>query len=271
MNFDLSYSDWKNEYESILKGLINKKNLLFYSGGKDSSLMLDFIARASKEFGFVVQAHLGAFPIHRYTNEEKDRILTYWNKRDIEIIWHKFIETDEQIKNEVNPCHGCQKIRKDLLKTLVSKEADSLKDLVLIISFSLWDIVGYSLEHILGDIFPHSGDDKDAIKSKRFLETAQRFYPLIRMKEGYTIFRPLIKFNGSDIMKTVNKIKIPMLSVPCEFKDYRPKRVLETYYEKMGLRFDYDSVFNFAKTALDLPDISSYTSIDKEKYLIEFF
>ncbi len=73
------------------------------------------------------------------------------------------------------------------------------------------------------------------------------------MKEGYKVFRPVLKYNGCDILYTIEKTGIPTLSVPCDFRDYRPKRLLEQYYNKMGLRFDYDSVFDFTKTALDLP------------------
>ena len=108
-------------------------------------------------------------------------------------------------------------------------------------------------------------------KSKRFMETAQRFYPIIKMKEGYTVFRPLIKFNGSDIQKALEKEKIPVLSIPCEFRDFRPKRIFENYYKKMGLRFDYDRVFHFAKQSLNLPDLSSYTSMAKEEYISNVF
>jgi hypothetical protein len=142
---------------------------------------------------------------------------------------------------------------------------------VLIVSFTLWDIVGYSLEHILSDIFSDFDRKRETGKDRRFRETAQRFYPVLKMKEGYTIFRPLLKYNGCDILPTINKIGIPILSIPCDFRDYRPKRVLEYYYEKMGLHFDYNSVFDFAKMALKLPDISEYASIDKEIYLKDIF
>jgi hypothetical protein len=73
------------------------------------------------------------------------------------------------------------------------------------------------------------------------------------------------------VYKLITEIGIPTLSVPCKFGDFRPKRILEMYYEKMGLRFDYDKVFNFAKNTLSIPHISSYTSIKKEEYLRDIF
>jgi hypothetical protein len=267
----IEYSKWKDDHRFILESLNDKKILFGFSGGRDSSLALDFIQRAKKDFGFRFEAHAGAFPIHRYPETEKERIGSYWSARDVDIIWHNFIETDDMIGNADNPCYSCQMIRKKLLKTIVMQEIDNIENLVLIVNYSLWDIVGYSLEHILSDIFSDFNKKRNIDKSERFKETAQRFYPLLQMKEGYTIFSPIVKFNGSDILYTIEKMGIPILSIPCDFKEYRPKRVLERYYEKMRLRFDYNNVFEFAKKALDLPDISEYVSIDKGKYLKEVF
>jgi len=268
---NIEYSKWKDENRSILKSFVNQKILFGFSGGKDSSLALDFILRAKNDFGFDFDVHTGAFPIHRYTVAEKRRIGAYWSARGVDIIWHDFIETDDEIKNTDNPCLSCQKIRRRLLRSIITEQIDNIENLVLITSYSLWDIVGYSLEHILAEIFFDSKKPKITGKSKRFIETAQRFYPLIKMNEGYTVYRPIIKYNGCDIIYTIDKIGIPVLSIPCDFREYRPKRILEEYYEKMRVRFDYNSVFKFAKTALELPDISVCSAIDKDTYLKEVF
>jgi tRNA(Ile)-lysidine synthase TilS/MesJ len=91
------------------------------------------------------------------------------------------------------------------------------------------------------------------------------------MKEGYQIFRPLVKYNNDDILKVVAQKNLPILSIPCAFKDFRPKRILEKYYEKMGLRFDYNQLMRFAKKSLNLPNMSSFTAIGKEDYLTNMF
>jgi hypothetical protein len=103
------------------------------------------------------------------------------------------------------------------------------------------------------------------------METAQRFYPLLKMKEGYTVFRPLIKYNSDDIQAVIKEAGIPTLSIPCKFREFRPKRILERYYQKMEIRFDYDKVFDFARRSLGLPDITTYTSIDRDEYLLNIF
>ena len=158
-----------------------------------------------------------------------------------------------------------------MLKTILASSTEDWEHLVLIICFSLWDIVSYSIEHILSDIYSNSDAGIGIGKNRRFAETAQRFYPLLKMKEGYSVFRPLIKYNGSDIVKTIEQQGIPILSIPCEFSEFRPKRILERYYNRMEMRFEYDQVFDFARRSLNLPDISSYVSIEKEEYLARIF
>ncbi len=268
MSLGIDYHQWRKEHKSILEGLSDKKVLMFFSGGKDSSLAMDFILRAKNEFRFDFETHAGAFPVHIYSSTEKKRIESYWSIRGVDIRWHEVAETDEQIKNAANPCLACQKLRKKLLKTIVSEMVYTWESLVLIVSFSLWDIVSYSIEHILNDLFSNS---VSAENNKRFMETAQRFYPLLKMKEGYTVFSPLVSYNANDIVKVLEQVGIPTLSIPCKFKEFRPKRILERYYQKMGIYFDYDKVFDFARRSLNLPDITTYTSIDRDEYLLNIF
>ena len=268
MESGINYPRWEEEHKSILETFCDKNVLVLFSGGKDSSGAMDLIFRAGKRFGFDFKAHAGVYPVHRYPDEEKKRIESYWNQKGVEIQWHDLGETDEYIKNEVNPCLPCQKLRKRMLKTILTDLIDDWESLVLVTSYSLWDIASYSLEHIVNDFFSNSVSSEN---NKRFMETAQRFYPMLKMKEGYTIFRPLIKYNSDDILRVIKEAGIPTLSAPCKFKEFRPKRILERYYQKTGIHFDYDMVFDFAKRSLNLPDISTYTSIDRDEYLSNLF
>ncbi len=271
LNTDSSYIRWREEYKDVLKSLPGKQIYILFSGGKDSSMAMELILRAAKEFRFDFEAHAAAFPVHRYTDEEKDKIGSYWSKRDKNIIWHETKETDEYIDNTANPCLLCQGLRKKMLKNILTSSTQDWNNLVLIAGYSLWDIVSYSIEHLISNIFSTPDNHTDLEKNKRFLETAQRFYPLMKMKEGYTIFRPLIKFNNDEIQKVVSEKDIPTLSIPCKFQEFRPKKIMEKYFDKMGTGFNYDQVFDFAKKSLGLPGMSSYTSINREEYLRNFF
>ena len=271
MHSDLDYSHWKEEYKPILESLCDKNIIMLFSGGKDSSVAMDLILKAGEEFGFDLKVFAGTFPVHRYTDAEKKKLEYYWIKRNVNIIWYDIGKTDDYLKNSENPCILCQGQRKKLLKDILTSSIDDWNSLVLIVGYSLWDLASYSVEHLLADIFSNPDQGLDVEKNKRFKETAQRFYPLLKMKEGYTVFRPLIKYNNDNILKVITQKNLPTLSVPCKFKDFRPKRILEKYYEKMGLRFNYNQVFDFARKSLNLPDISSFTSIEKEDYFINIF
>ena len=271
LSADLIYIQWKEEYRHVLESLPGKQIYMLFSGGKDSSMSMDFFLRAAKDFGFDFEAHAATFPVHRYSDEEKKRIGSYWSKQGVNIIWHDPDVTDDYINNSTSPCLACQELRKKILKKILTDLITDWNKLVLVVSYSLWDIVSYCLEHLLSEIFSDSDNKTDVERNYRFKETAQRFYPLLKMKEGYTIFRPLIKSNNDDILKIISQKEIPTLSIPCKFKDLRPKNILENYYKRMGLRFDYNQVFDFAKKSLNLPDMSSYTSIEKEEYLRRIF
>jgi tRNA(Ile)-lysidine synthase TilS/MesJ len=265
----IDYADWKKAYAPILKTFSTKNIFVLYSGGKDSSAMLHLLDRAAREFGFAFQAHIGVFPQHRYPKPERERLQTYWQARDVGLTWHAVTATDAALRLEKNPCHKCQRIRKNLLQNSLFKMVPQWDNVVLVISYSLWDLVSYALEHIAGDRLAVTQTDQGV--TQRFLETAQRFYPLLEMKEGYQVFRPLIRYNEPDIESLVAAENLPTLAIACTYKDCRPKRMLGRYYAAAGLRFDYDRVMTFARKALDLPDASAFTALSKQDYLGRFF
>ena len=161
---------------------------------------MDFCLRAGEEFGFDFEAHAGAFPVHRYPDSERRRIESYWQKRGVNIVWHDVGENDEYLDNSDSHCLSCQRLRKGVLKEILTRLVDEWEDLVIVPGYTLWDIVSYSMEHMLNGIFSVSGNKSRNERDKRFMETAQRFYPLLKMKEGYMVFRPLIKYNQNDIL-----------------------------------------------------------------------
>ena len=264
------YDRWRDNHRSVLAALPGKRVFVLFSGGKDSSLALTLMAKAGEEFGFPLEVHSGAFPVHRYTPKQIRSLDAHWKEQGIDISWHRIEKTDSSLEQAPNPCLACQSLRKKVLQQILAETVEDWNDLVLVTSYSLWDLVSYALEHILDDEFP-GASSKGQGRSERFLETGQRFYPVLQMKEGYTVFRPLIRYNGSEIHRAVVETGTPLLSVPCKFKEFRPKRILERYYEEMSSRFDYDRVFAFAKEHLGLQAESDYSLIEKEEYLSRIF
>jgi len=116
MNSLLNYSIWKNDHKSILPSLSDKKVIVAYSGGKDSSVALHFIQKAAKEFGFDFETHAAIFPHHVIRDVEKKKLDSYWRKRSVSITWHEVPETDEHLVNALNqgftPCLICNQTKK---------------------------------------------------------------------------------------------------------------------------------------------------------------
>jgi tRNA(Ile)-lysidine synthase TilS/MesJ len=266
MNEPGLYKSLKNLHNNFLKTLSGSEILMLFSGGKDSSVALDFLIQAGAEFGFEPSVQAGAYPVHRYPVEERQRISDYWRKRGAEIRWHELAANDSAIENVQNPCGVCQKMRKKMLARFLEEQNSQWDRLVIVTSYSLWDLVSYSLEQVLGNML-NSG----LTMEKRFKETAQRFFPVLHMKEGYRVFRPLVTINDIDIQNHLEKLRIPTLAAECKFSRLRPKRILEDYYKTAGFSFDYNKLINFVETSLDMPSASSYEFIAREEYLNRLF
>ena len=274
MDSTLSYEKWKTRHRQILESFPHKKLMMFFSGGKDSSLVLHFIQKAGEEFRFAFETHAGIYPHHVYSSKDRDALDQYWKSRGVEINWHEIGESDDRLASAlaegVSPCLVCNTAKKKDLMDYMKKLPVDLNSLVIVMSYSLWDLVSATIEHTLGAVYASaktSAPVRHKSTEERFYETAQRFYPLLKLKDGFSIFKPLIYYNDQDITTLIAEEGIPLLSSTCRYKEYRPKRLFAQYYEQMGLRFDYEKVFRFAQTALHLPEESFFTQMGEDRYL----
>ena len=274
----LDYSLWRDDHGNILGQLKDKRVLMTYSGGKDSSIILHFIQKAADEFGFNFETHAVPFPAHVLTEDEIARLDRYWRERGIAITWHQVQVADEKLaealERRINPCAACNQIKKGFLLDFFRDSNIALGQTVIIVNYSLWDLVSATVEHVLGGIYKDP-KTSNLLRGKnpeeRFIETFQRFYPMLTIKRGLSVFKPLIKYNDQDILQAIQAYGIPITQTTCRFHEHRPKRWFSKYYHAMELRFDYDSVLNFAKEALRLPDCSYFEEIDLKKYLRTVF
>lgn len=269
----ITYSTWKNEYQTILSRFSDKRIMLAYSGGKDSSTVLSLMSEAKKEFSLNMEVHGVVFPNHVLTGDEQNRLKEYWKKKNIEIHWHESSIAEAALSKAVDegeiPCRVCNKAKKSVLINYFKEAGLNFESVVIVMSYSLWDLVSATIEHILGSVY--AADDlldpeTDRRLNDRFNETSQRFYPLLTLKDGLTIFKPLINYNDQSILDYLSMHHIPIVSNKCQYKDYRPKRWFANYYHNAGLEFDLGKVSTFARNALALPDIAHYENIVTAKY-----
>jgi len=276
MKTTLNYETFVNDNREYLETFHNKRVFVTYTGGKDASAILHFFTKAKEDFCFELETHAAIFPIHVYTKEEIHKLDSYWKTRDIPIKWHTIEQSDSAFElarqGGINPCEVCHSTKRKHFLKYLDDSVTNWHSLVIIVGFTLWDIVSYSLEYLFGSIY----SDRDTLfqgKSiqDRYFQTAQRFYPMLKMQEGYTLYKPLIRYNDQDIIKVIKENKIPILTTDCKFKDFRPKRLFAESYTKMDLYFDYDKVMKFAQESLNLHEPSAYTSRDKEDFIMSIF
>jgi len=260
------YTVWEKEQTAILTGLKGKDVSLLFSGGKDSSLCLHFMLAASEDYGFNIEVYAGTFPAHRYTPPEVKTIDAFWKDRGLTILWHEAAMSDDSLETAANPCIVCVQARKQLLHEAISTKSTDLANLVLVTGYTLWDLVSYSLEYLMGGVYAQPDREEVQRSRKRFMETGQRFYPFLKMEGGYSIYRPILKFNTPDVLRIIQEASIPFLSIPCHYAQFRPKRLLESYYRSMSLHFDHNRVVDFVKQHLGLPSVSEYRSMSKEYF-----
>jgi len=272
----LNYDTWKNDNRSILETLPQKDIIMSFTGGKDCSIILEFLLQASNEFSFNFQTHAFLFPVHVFTTEEISKLDKYWNTKGVKINWHKLEHTDDEFElaknNGLNPCIVCHQRKREYFLEFLNRNFKKLDSIVIIVSFTLWDLVSYSLEQLLFfNLSFNTIDTSPTLDGKiikdRFVQTSQRFYPFLIMKEGYSIYKPLLKYNDPEITSIVQEKKIPLSSVECKYKSYRPKRLFSDCYKQMNLLFDYDKVLSFAKESLHLHDIAYYNNFTKDEFI----
>jgi hypothetical protein len=272
----ISYDKWLSDNKRELEKLEGKDLFMAYSGGKDSSVVLHFLDLARKKYNYNLEARGIIIPEHVLTKDERKKLDHYWENRGIKIFWHSAADADKKLSDApmqgISPCLICNRTKKNELMDYFRRTKPNLEKVVMVISYSLWDLVSATIEHITGGIYADKGLSK-AAKGKepedRFMEIAQRFYPLIRLNSGLTVFKPLIYYNDQDILETVKENNLPLTVPTCDHKEYRPKRGFALYYHKMDHHFNYDKVLEFAQKSLNIPDLSVYAGMSTEAYLKE--
>jgi len=272
----ITYEKWHSDNKTELQKLEDKDVIVAFSGGKDSSVVLHFLDLARKTYKFNLEAGGIVIPEHVLTSDERNRLDRYWENRGINIIWHSVNDADKKLSEAPNqgisPCLICNRTKKNELMDYFRRTKPNIEKVVMVVSYSLWDLVSATVEHITGGIYADRGLSS-AVQGKqpedRFLEIAQRFYPLIKLKSGLSVLKPLIYYNDQDILETVKENDLPLTVPTCDHKEYRPKRGFALYYHKMDHHFNYEKVLKFAQDALNIPDVSVYSEMSTEVYLKE--
>ena len=262
MSYKISgeYTSWKEAQADILTSLRDRDVAVLFSGGKDSSVLLHFLLAASEDFGFDFEVYTACFPKHRYATAEFDKLDAFWKEQGQTIRRYDAGISDDSLKTGDDPCIVCTQTRKRMLYETMNSQYTDLNNLVIVTGYTLWDLTSYSLEYLMGAVYTHPNTEEAQRSQARFMETGQRFYPLLKMPKGFCTYRPLLRYNTQDVLRIIQEASMPVLSEPCRYARYRPKRTFESYFSSRDLHFDYNRLFDFARKCLGLPSMGDYQS-----------
>lgn len=261
----------------------NSHVLLYFSGGKDSNVLLDLFVRYRENVrsNFSLEVLTVAFPRMVYLSEDPkqqeawDITANYWKKRGIDIELHipdDFYTDDKLEEGTYPPCYTCE-----ILKTriLSNRYVDRGYDGALVtLSHSTWDMMGYvdELVQMVGRHKTWKDIPKGSADADRFLHIAKRCYPKLPF-EKLTYIRPLVNFASPDFVKYNNSRGIPILPECCadfaqgwympykrgimqslKIRDWvSPRRDPVSGVVRFDL--DYDQIMEFARRNNAMPEI----------------
>lgn len=259
------------KYQLVPEG--KRKIYIYYSGGKDASLLIDFFIEYKKQYREEIEITLLTidFPEMIYRSKDKTQqkyvedAFRYWSQKGVQI---KIIHVDHDITDnqfcELEfPCRLCEKIKIEAMNR--EMDLEEYNDSLVCLGHTLDDIMGNFSEIFY--IYGRYKGWKD-IKSNseelflRLIEIARWIYPTYspkHTKADFTYIKPLMFFEEHIIRKIVDEKKYPLIPECCQdfggekFQLYKrlvnkeiemlKKQYSDTQiiYEKLLFR-DYDAI-----------------------------
>ena len=265
------FQKWETHNRDYLNACQKKRLIVTFSGGKDSSACLFLLHKAKDRYNYDLEAHLYAYPRHIYEESFKEDLLSFWGKQGVRLFFHPSEEDDSLLEHQENPCIPCRGIRKKALFRLWSSAEKSVSDLVIVTGHSLWDLAGYVLEIFIARELADHSHHENPDSAEKFIEISQRFYPFIPMREGYTVFRPMLCLNQKEIEHILETEALPAMATPCIYSRFRPKKVLGNYFQTFDCRFSYKKIIEFAQKRIGISDTSKIKYLSQKEYLFRYF
>lgn len=264
---------------------------IYYSGGKDASLLIDFFLeyRRRNHFTYEIVLLTIKYPYIIYDSNIKEQMdqvgnaINYWTSQGI---IHKWINvdvlSDDILKNNNIPCSLCEGAKINAMDK--EMENEEYNNAYICLGHTLDDIVGYFSEifYIAGSFDNWREIQKNnPILFERLLKLSRWIYLTYRpygLQSSFTYLKPLMLIEEELISKIVQEERYPLIQECCaemmgnEFILY--KRIvnkgisyLNSYYRededisKKLLHKNYDMIFNFYQKNGLLPTLDYIESV----------
>lgn len=228
--------NYKNAYTLFCKYLkdinFSQKNIntiyIFYSGGKDASLLIDLFLKYKKNNQIPIDIVILTikFPEIIYDSSDEfqrqtvNNAINFWTKKGV---YHKWIDVDDiqnkDFESSDNPCNICEFAKIKAMENELQRP--EYYNSYICLGHTLDDIVGY-----FSEIFFISGHYSNWIDIKK--ENQELFNKILKIsrwiyltytpynkKNNYTYIKPLMYINEKTINTIVSNKKYPLIPECC--------------------------------------------------------
>ena len=222
------YSKFKNIVES--RNLLDGPNrfLLFFSCGKDCTMLLDLLLRYVEEnnISAPLEVFSVAFPKHMYFDGQQEKqnyadIKQYWQQRNVDITY--VVPTDDDFADDdKHGCSTCKKARKAVIDPFVN---DKESQLGIFTGFTMYDALAY-LDMLMIKCHYNLANINNLPEPQKSITT--KMLHKISLKEHLPnnkyMIRPIVPFNEMEVEEYLRERNIPYLTTPCKISGYKFKR-----------------------------------------------
>lgn len=251
----------KNDFITTLN---NKNVILFWSGGFESTFLLEFIIKHQIYLFCKITVIAVIFPQEIYTNNKIKNLANYFKDKNINLV---ILEPREIISHDYeysSACIKCKKIRRDIILNYLTNTAHLLeKENVFLTGHNLDDLASYTLELISMQFDKKCKDTK-----MRFLECSNKFLKLFSYSDKISFYRPLIFYSKNDIKNIKEDIDcLNIIKKKCYWSNQR-KRTLQKYIDDSRLDLSIQNVKSIFLKNFTMPEDKEFREIPFDTYLM---
>lgn len=247
--------------KSYIEKLINRRVVLFWSGGVESTCLMDAVIK-QKLYEFCdITVLMVTFPQELYSKQEIDEVKRFLSEYPIRVV---VLTPDEIIPHEfpyAEACSVCKSIRRrkitDYLDGILSQDGET----VFITGHNLDDLASYIIE-LIADKF-----QQDTAKGRsRFLECVNKFYEFFSYSDKIMFYRPLARISKREL-QIVEDGPLKVIHEKCFWYNQR-KRTIQSYFGSSSIFLSYDCVKEVFLQNFEMPKDEEFRELSYDIYLM---
>lgn len=268
-----------------------------YSGGKDASIMCEFLFdyKKRKNLNINIVLLIAAFPNFLYNPKDVEREMllkkaySYWEKKGAKISLLNYDLKDEySFLNSENPCSICSRIKTELMGEYIRSDRSKSNTYALGMNFD--DCISWMLEIVMLSMKYKSiskvKEENPALYKHILTLSVRILHHLVDSQRSIDFIRPIICFTNSEIKEIVSERNIPLIPEDCKaisgknvFSD-SPRREFSMAIELMRQKYNlkvldnaasynnYDTVYKFIKESTIFPSIDEINDYMRNSLMV---